>query len=77
MISIEAADGILYTENAVYEKKATDTSFPKTFEAQYIRAAHLYNITFSAVRDNFAIAGLLPIIEVINDIVFEMKNSSI
>lgn len=65
MISFEAADGIFYTEMAVYEKKVIDSSFPRTIDTQYIRAAHLYNITFSAVRENFAIAGLLPMIEVI------------
>lgn len=62
----EAADGILHTEHATYENKSTDTRFPKTIEAKYIRAAHLYNITFSAVRENFAIAGLQPMIEVKN-----------
>lgn len=64
MISIEAADGILYTENVIFENKAIDRNYPKAIEAGNIRAAHIYNIGFGGVRENFAIAGLLPIVEV-------------
>lgn len=64
MISAYAADGILHTENAIWKEKVAGTFYPKKIEAEYIRAAHLYNITFSAVRENFAIAGLLPVIDV-------------
>lgn len=64
LISIDVADAILYTENAIHVKKATAARYPKAVEATNLRAAHLYNITFSAVRDNFAIVGLLPAIEV-------------
>lgn len=64
MISIEAADGILYTENAIHENNASDTNYPNAIEAGNIRAAHIYNIGFAGVRENFSIAGLLPIIEV-------------
>lgn len=63
-MTVEAADGILYTENAIHKKKATNTRYPKAIEAENLRAAHAYNIAFGAVRENFAIAGLLPAIEV-------------
>lgn len=63
-MSVEAADGILYTENAIHENNATDSNYPKTIEAANIRAAHIYNVGFGGVRENFAIAGLLPVIEV-------------
>lgn len=58
------ADGILCTEHAVYENATMNVEYPIVVVAGHIRAAHIYNITFSAMRQNFAIAGLLPIIQV-------------
>ncbi|XP_031625913.1 uncharacterized protein LOC116342439 [Contarinia nasturtii] len=59
LISIEEADGILYTESMVYANVAANVEYPAVLVPKYVRAAHLYNITFAHVRNNFAIAGLL------------------
>lgn len=64
MISADVADGILYTEHAVYENETMNVEYPVVVIAGHVRAAHIYNITFSAMRQNFAIAGLLPMIQV-------------
>lgn len=64
LISIEVADGIFWTEHKVYADKTKDTDYPKIVTAEHIRAAHIYNITFTAMRQNFAIAGLLSSIQV-------------
>lgn len=64
MINVNAADGILYTEYEVYENRTANIDYPTVVVAGHIRAAHMYNITFSTMRQNFAIAGLLPIIQV-------------
>lgn len=65
MIDGDTADGILYTEHAVYENGMLNVEYPvAVVVAGHIRAAHIYNITFSAMRQNFAIAGLLPLIQV-------------
>lgn len=61
---MKVADGILYTENNVRENGTTDVEYPVVLVARYVRAAHIYNIAFSAIRHNFAISGLLPIINV-------------
>lgn len=70
LMTASAADGILYTETKIWKKEATDTGYPKVICAEYIRAAHIYNIAFAAVQKNFAIAGLLPLIDVIRNTVF-------
>lgn len=58
------ADGILYTEHVVYENGMANVVNPVVVVAGHIRAAHIYNIIFSAMRQNFSIAGLLPIVQV-------------
>lgn len=64
MIGIDEADGILYTENMVLAKATLNTNFPAVLKSEYVRAAHIYNIAFGYVRQNFAVAGLLPHIQV-------------
>lgn len=61
---VTEADGILYTEWKVYENDKMDVEYPKKLTAEYVRAAHLYNIAFGHMRLNFSIAGLLPFIQV-------------
>lgn len=58
------ADGILCTEHEVYENGTMNTEYPVVPVACHVRAAHIYNIVFSAMRQNFAISGLLPTIQV-------------
>lgn len=65
MIGENEADGILYTEHMVYEAEISDPAYPKVLMAKNVRAAHLYNVAFSHVRQNFAIAGLLTSVQVI------------
>lgn len=60
----EEADGILYTEYKIYANEIKNVEYPRTLKAKYVRAAQLYNDAFVAVRRNFAIAGLLPCVEV-------------
>lgn len=64
MIGAEEADGILYTEIKVCDNKTVDVKYPTALESKNVRAAHIYNITFSHVRENFAIAGLISLVEV-------------
>lgn len=64
LIAIEEADGILYTEKKVYDNETMNVEYPTVLNAKYVRAAHLYNVTFSHVRHCFAIAGLLSDVEV-------------
>lgn len=61
---MEEADGILYTETMVMEKRNENVNPGPVLTPKYVRAAHIYNITFSHVRENFAIAGLLPLVKV-------------
>lgn len=58
------AGGILCTEYKIYKNKSIETAYPEYLDAQYVRAAHKYNIAFSYVRENFAVAGLLSEIQV-------------
>lgn len=58
------ADGILFTENTIFNNEIGDVEHPKVLTAQNIRAAQIYNIAFTYVRENFAIAGLLSHIQV-------------
>lgn len=68
LISVDEADGILYTEIMVNDEqtKNINVSSTMTLTPNYVRAAHIYNITFPHVRENFSIAGLLPLVEVKN-----------
>lgn len=64
MIDIEAADGILYTENMVFANATLNVEYPVVLKSKYVRAAHIYNIAFSHMRQNFSMAGLLSLIQV-------------
>lgn len=64
LMTVEVADGILYTEYVVCTNETMNTQYPVTVVASDVRGAHMYNIVFSAMRQNFAISGLLPIIQV-------------
>lgn len=70
LLSEVEAGGILCTEYKIFKRKSIETAYPDVLDAQYVRAAHKYNITFSHVRENFAVAGLLSEIEVKNTIKF-------
>ncbi|XP_055323806.1 uncharacterized protein LOC129578759 [Sitodiplosis mosellana] len=63
LIGAEEADGILYTEKKILDNKTTDVKYPATLKSKCVRAAHIYNITFSHVRENFAIAGLISLVQ--------------
>lgn len=41
-----------------------DVKYPTALESKCVRAAHLYNITYPHVRENLAISGLLPLVQV-------------
>lgn len=64
MIGSEEADGILFSEKKIHDNEQITVKYPTGFESKCVRAAHMYNITFSHVRENFAIAGLLPLVKV-------------
>lgn len=64
LIGAEEADGILYTENKIRSDETTDVKYPTALESKCIRASHVYNITFAHVRENFAVAGLLSLVQV-------------
>lgn len=64
LIAAEAADGILYTESMVLANATSNVDYPSVVVSKNVRAAHLYNITFGGIRQNFSIAGLLPYIQV-------------
>ncbi|XP_055310152.1 uncharacterized protein LOC129573547 [Sitodiplosis mosellana] len=63
LIGTEEADGILYTESMVYANATSNVEYPIAVVSKNVRAAHLYNITFGSIRQNFSIAGLLPYIQ--------------
>ncbi|XP_031633299.1 uncharacterized protein LOC116347044 [Contarinia nasturtii] len=63
LIGAEEADGILYTEKIVRNSETIDMKYPTGFESKCVRAAHIYNITYSHVQENFAIAGLLSLVQ--------------
>ncbi|XP_055306558.1 uncharacterized protein LOC129570859 [Sitodiplosis mosellana] len=63
LIGENEADGILYTEHKVYANEILDAAYPTVLTAKHVRAAHLYNVAFSYVRQNFAIAGLLQSVQ--------------
>lgn len=65
LISTKSADGILYTEHRISKNETAIVSYPARLDAEYVRAAHIYSIGFSAVRENFGMAGLLPAIQVL------------
>lgn len=65
-LDVKTSDGILYTANKVYSKNMGNVTHPDALVAAYVRAAHIYNIAFSDIRQNFAIAGLLKFIQVRN-----------
>lgn len=69
LISLDEADGILYTESKVYANETMSVMHPIALVANHVRAAHIYNITFSHVRQNFAIAGLLSFVQVLFDLI--------
>lgn len=64
MIDTEEADGILYTENMVFANATLNVEYPIVLKSKYVRAAHIYNIAFGHVRQNFSMAGLLLLIQV-------------
>lgn len=64
IISELEAGGILCTEYKIFKNKSIESPYPDYLNDQYVRAAHKYNIAFSHVRENFAIAGLLSEIQV-------------
>lgn len=59
MLSVDEADGILYTEYKTL--KAEFVKCPIDLVSNHVRAAHIYNIAISHARENFAIAGLQPL----------------
>lgn len=61
LLSVEEADGIHITIDNWLGKNVEPSEYEDPLVPRYIRAAHIYNITFSHVRRNFAIAGLLPL----------------
>lgn len=64
LLSEPEACGILCAEYKIYKRKDIETSYPDVLDAQNVRGAHKYNIAFSHVRENFAVAGLLTEIQV-------------
>lgn len=64
LLSQNLADGILCTEYEICDGLKDYVIPPTILNAQCVRAAQKYNIVFSYVRENFAIAGLLSSIEV-------------
>lgn len=64
-MTIEEADGILYTEYKVYANETINVEYPTVLYDRHVRAAHIYNTAFSHVRQNFAIAGLNSFVQVI------------
>lgn len=65
LITVEQADGILYTEHKVYANETLNVGYPTALVTQHVRAAHIYNISFSHVRQNFVIAGLDSYVKVL------------
>lgn len=63
-MSVEEADGILYTEIKVNANETMNVAYPTVLKSRYVRAAHIYNIIFSHIRQNFAIAGFASSIQV-------------
>ncbi|XP_055310149.1 uncharacterized protein LOC129573544 [Sitodiplosis mosellana] len=63
LIGTAEADGILHTECMVLANTTSNVQYPVALNPEYVRAAHIYNITFEHVRQNFSIAGLLPHIQ--------------
>lgn len=53
------ADAILYTEKMYHAGNIEEVDRSEQFWGVNMRAAHVYNIAFTHVRQNFAIAGLL------------------
>lgn len=74
LITIEQADGILYTEHKVYANETLNIGYPTALVTQHVRAAHIYNISFSHVRQNFAIAGLVSYVKVLIRMFFLSTN---
>lgn len=64
MIDVLQADAILYTEMIFSYQSPSDIEYPTKIDPKHIRAAHIYNIAFTHVRQNFEIAGLLPLHQV-------------
>lgn len=60
----EEADGILYTEYCVENNKTANVKYPTVLVPEFVRAAHMYNVTFGHVRDSYYMAGLLSHIQV-------------
>lgn len=62
LISVKQADAIFYTEKIYHDPRSIE-QLPllsiNRFYANNIRAAHIYNIVYSHVLQNFEIAGLL------------------
>lgn len=58
------ADGILYTENCKQNNKTANMIYPTVVVSTFVRAAHMYNVTFGHVRDCYDIAGLFSHIQV-------------
>lgn len=66
LLSIAEADGILYTESKVYSNETSHVGHPTVLVSKFVRAAHIYNIVFSHIRQNFAISGLVSFVQVLN-----------
>ncbi|XP_031621007.1 uncharacterized protein LOC116339323 [Contarinia nasturtii] len=62
LLSVEEADGILYTEHRVYDGTDNNRKPVKVVD-EHIRSAHIYVKAFDCVRENFAVAGLLSQIQ--------------
>lgn len=60
------ADGILYTEFKKNENRSDviNAEYPTVLVKAHFHAAHVYKLIFSHVKLNFAIAGLLPDLDV-------------
>lgn len=61
-LDIEEADGILITERKVLDCLQSNVELkvkaPQSLRVKYVRAAHIYNITFASIRSKFAVVGL-------------------
>ncbi|XP_055309988.1 uncharacterized protein LOC129573498 [Sitodiplosis mosellana] len=61
LIDVCEADCILYTEVRSLEDSRKRVKYPTKINPNHIRVAQIYNISFTNVRQNFEIAGLLPL----------------
>lgn len=68
------ADGILYTEYKTMDNEieTMKEEYPTVLKSSHVRAAHIYNAVYELVKENFAIAGLLSLI----DVSIEMLNET-